>query len=347
MQMTIRRSAPVTQMRACGVVLCFLIAAWLPPSYVRAAVSGMPAEDAQVKAFIEQMVSRHAMSSTELEALFREASFSQEVLDAFSRTAESKPWHEYRKIFLKPNRIEGGAEFWRQNKATLDRAEATYGVPPEVVVSIIGVETLYGRYKGRIRVLDSLTTLAFRYPRRAKFFRGELEALLLLMREESLAVTTLKGSYAGAVGLPQFIPTSYRAYAVDFDNDGRRDLLGNVPDAIGSVANYLSRHRWAAGESVALRVSGVDADDQRLAKRSLMPKLTVETLRNTGVAGLRGALPAGNVTLFALRARPKREYWVGYQNFYAITRYNPSKLYAMAVFQLSQAIRDAYFATDR
>jgi len=306
------------------------------------ASSEVPGEDEQVRAFIDEMTARHGLGRDELEALFREATFSQPVLDAFARPAEAKPWHEYRKIFLTPARIEGGVEFWRAHGTVLRRAEAHYGVPPEVIVAILGVETLYGRHPGRIRALDALTTLAFRYPRRAAFFRGELEAFLLLVREESLAPRTLTGSYAGALGVPQFIPSSYRAYAVDFDGDGRRDLLGSVDDAVGSVGNYLRRHDWTQGRPVALRVTGVKGDDPRLAARNLKPQHSAAGLRSAGIDGVAAPLPSGEVTLFSLITEADPEYWVGYGNFYAITRYNPSRLYAMAVFQLSRAIREAY-----
>jgi membrane-bound lytic murein transglycosylase B len=311
-------------------------------SAVAATSAANPHEDPAVQAFIAEMVKRHDLDRSELDELFREADFTQKVLDAFKRPAESKAWHQYRKIFLTKSRIEGGAAFWREHAETLSRAEKTYGVPAELVVAIIGVETFYGKHKGRIRVLDALTTLAFRYPRRAKFFRGELEAFLLLRHEESLPPKTLMGSYAGAMGFGQFIPTSYRAYAVDFDGDGRRDLLSNLSDAIGSVANYLHRHRWKAGQPVTHQVRGVSAQDARLAKRSLQPKLSVKALARDGIEAVSGKLPDGKVAMFTLADETGPTYWLGYQNFYAVSRYNPSKLYAMAVYQLSQEIKANY-----
>lgn len=324
-----------------GSALACLTALLCAPG-AAAALPETPAEDAQVQAFIEDMAVRHGLAREALRTLFREAVFSQSVLDAFARPAEAKPWYEYRRIFLSTARIEGGVAFWRAHEPALRRAESAFGVPPEVVVAIIGVETLYGRHQGRVRTLDALTTLAFRYPRRSRFFRGELEAFLLLGREESLAVTSTVGSYAGALGVPQFIPSSYRRYAVDFDGDGRRDLVHSDDDAIGSVANYLRRHDWAVGGPVAFQVSGVRAGDPRLAGSSLKPQHAAAALRGAGIDGVRGGLPPGEVALFSLRTERDPEYWVGYGNFYAITRYNPSKLYAMAVFQLSSAIREAH-----
>ena len=328
------------------LVLGGLLASLGLQSGIAAAAADKPLEDPKVRAFIEEVALRHKLERSKLEALFSEAQFTQKVLDAFSRPAESKPWHVYRKIFLTRSRIDGGARFWQANEAILRAAQAKFGVPPEIITAIIGVETNYGRHKGRLRVLDALTTLAFRYPRRAKFFRGELEAFLLLVGEEGLPAQSLKGSYAGAVGFPQFIPSSYRAYAVDFDGDGRRDLLGSLPDAIGSVANYLKRHRWRAGKPVALRVTGVARDDPRLARRSLKPKLEVRALSDSGVVSASNPLAPGKVVLFALEGGKGSEYWIGYRNFYAITRYNPSRLYAMAVYQLSLAIQEAHAKLD-
>lgn len=307
-----------------------------------AAELGAPIDDPKVQTFIKQMAKKHGLDRAELDALFSEAVYTQKVLDAFSRTAESKPWRDYRKIFIKPNRIEGGAEFWAEHRVTLERMTKTYGVPAEFVVAIIGVETLYGKYRGRIRVLDALTTLAFNYPRRAKFFRGELEAFLLLRPDLSVSLTEVKGSYAGAMGFGQFIPTSYRAYAVDFDGDGRRDLLASKVDAIGSVGNYLKRHRWTSGGPLVRQVRGVNAGDKRLAERSLKRVLAVRDLKQTGVRAVNGDFPNGKVAMFSLRAEGGTEIWVGYQNFYAITRYNPSKLYAMAVVELANAIKVEY-----
>lgn len=303
---------------------------------------GQPIDDPAVHAFIEEVASRRGLARADLRALFAQAKYTQEVLDAFARPAESKPWYTYRRIFLTPSRIKGGVAFWRENTVTLSRAESEFGVPAHVIAAIIGVETNYGRHKGRLRVLDSLTTLAFKYPRRAKFFRRELEALLLLKTEENLPVRSVKGSYAGAVGFPQFIPTSYRSYSVDFDGDGRKDLLGSLPDAIGSVGNYLKRHRWRANAPVARRVTGVTQGDPRLAHRSLKPRHSVRSLVGSGIRPVEGTLPNGKVSLLAFEVRSGSEYWIGYSNFYAITRYNPSKLYAMAIYQLALAIRQAH-----
>jgi len=299
-----------------------------------------PAEDPAVRAFMAEMVAEHGFAPQALESLFRATVFSQQVLDAFARPAESKPWHEYRRIFLTPTRIERGVAFWQAHAEVLARASERYGIPPEVIVAIIGVETLYGARTGSIRVLDALTTLAFRYPRRARFFRRELIAYLLLAREEGLDPGGLTGSYAGAIGVPQFIPTSYRAYAIDFDSDGTRDLLGSVSDAIGSVANYLGRHGWRQGAPIAVPATVAGRAPPALLERGLEPSIPAGELTASGVA-LAAAVPASElVALLELDLEAGAvEHWAGFRNFYALTRYNPSKLYAMAVFQLAGEIR--------
>jgi membrane-bound lytic murein transglycosylase B len=295
------------------------------------------------------MVSRHGFDPDAIGALLAQARYRQVIVDAMERPYESMPWHRYRKIFLTQERLAAGLAFWRANADALDRARTVYGVSPEVVVAIVGVETSYGEQVGDHRVLDALTTLGFAYPKRGAFFRGELESFLLLQREEGLDPVLTKGSYAGALGKPQFIPSSYRAFAVDFDGDGRRDLWGSDADTIGSVANYFRAHGWRAGEPVALRatlkaavvddvLAGVPVAD----KSPVAPNTTAGQLRAAGVEWLESAqvrldasLPA---TLIELDGE-KTEYWVGLANFYAITRYNHSNLYAMAVHQLSLEIR--------
>ena len=206
---------------------------------------------AEVDAYIEELIQQHDFSRPELEEVLAAAERRQDIIDLMRRPAERRlNWHEYRKIFLDEQRIAGGVEFWQQNQATLERAEKEYGVAPEVIVAIIGVETRYGRVTGRHRVVDALMTLAFDYPPRASFFRKELTQFLLLAREEGKNPTSLTGSYAGAMGFGQFIPSSYRNYAVDFDRDGVRDIWQNRTDAIGSVANYFSRHGWRGAAQV-------------------------------------------------------------------------------------------------
>jgi membrane-bound lytic murein transglycosylase B len=292
----------------------------------------------QANAFVEDMVTRYQMSRPELEALMTDAQRRQSILDAIARPAEAKPWFEYRPIFLKPARIEGGVAFWNNNTAILDKAAEHFGVDPRVIVAIIGVETRYGANAGRYRVLDALATLAFDYQPRSKFFRGELEQFLLLTQEEDVDPRAALGSYAGAMGYGQFIPSSYRRYAVDFDQNGKRDLWGSPYDIIGSVANYLHVHGWQRGQPVAVRAGVTGNTYAGLIGKDLKPRTTVAEMRKLGVkpeqeveAGLRGAL-------IELEGRDGPEYWIVFNNFYVITRYNRSPLYAMAVNQLSEAI---------
>ena len=210
----------------------------------------------QVQAFIDMMVDKHGFEQQQLVAVFNEAKRREDILELMRKPAEKVlKWHEYRKIFLTAGRIDGGVDFWKQNLDALQKAEATYGVAPQIIVAIIGVETRYGGNTGRHRVIDALSTLAFDYPPRSEFFSGELEQFLILGREEDIDVTTTTGSYAGAMGYGQFIPSSYRHYAVDFDGDGKRDLWENKMDIIGSVANYFKEHGWKTGEPVAVLAS--------------------------------------------------------------------------------------------
>lgn len=302
-------------------------------------------ERPEVGVFIDEMVAVHDFERGELERLFAGAEKQQAIIDAISRPAERVlTWGEYREIFLDENRIEQGREFWEIHAADLARAEAEFGVPPEVIVAIIGVETRYGRNKGRWRVLDALSTLAFDYPPRAPFFRRELAAFLLLAREEQRPATELYGSYAGAMGYGQFIPSSYRAYAVDFTGNATRDIWNDPVDAIGSVANYLAVHGWRDGEEVTRRVALGSGDVSTLVNSNLRPDTTIGALRGLGVSGLDGLDDGAAATLVELEARDGLRHFVGLTNFYAITRYNHSRLYAMAVHELSRAVLERRLA---
>jgi membrane-bound lytic murein transglycosylase B len=208
-----------------------------------------------VREFIADMNKKHGLKKDELLKAFAQVDINQKIIDAITRPAEAKPWYEYRPIFLTDKRINGGVEFWKQHDAALSRAYKDFGVAPEIIVAIIGVESLYGKYRGRYSVLESLSTLAFNYPKRSRFFKSELEQFLLLAREENMDPVKLKGSYAGAMGKPQFISSSFRSYAVDFDNDGKRDLWDNSVDVIGSVANYFAKHKWRRGHPIASKAS--------------------------------------------------------------------------------------------
>jgi len=265
---------------------------------------------------------------------------SERVLAAISKPAEAQPWHSYRRIFVTPERIRRGVDFWKRHGEILERVAAHYGVAPEVIVAIVGVETSYGANTGDYRVVDALSSLAFYFPSRGPFFTSELEAFLLMTRDQKLDPLTLRGSYAGAMGMPQFIPTSYRRYAVDFDADGRADIWRSVPDVLASVANYFKEHGWEAGQPVAVpaRVTG-DAY-QPLLYAGKAPAISLEAFAQAGVVPQTPVAGRPKALLVALDSEAGKEFWVGLMNFYVITRYSHSASYAMAVFQLAQAIRD-------
>jgi len=301
-------------------------------------------DNADVQVFIDSMVKRHQFDRQELVTLFGKAKKRDDILEAISRPAEkTKPWYEYRKIFVKPKRIEGGVKFWKENVDILQRAEQKYGVDPAIIVAIIGVETRYGANTGSYRVIDSLSTLAFAYPPRSKFFRSELEQFLILAREEDVDTHTAKGSYAGAMGYGQFIPSSYRNYAVDFNGDGKRDLWNSLDDIIGSVANYFNRHGWKGGEPVANKASSNTPIKAAQISEKLKPgKKTAGDFAGEGITGTPPLPDDQPVALLELEQRDGPAYWLTSKNFYVITRYNRSPLYSMAVYQLSEAIRDVY-----
>ena len=298
----------------------------------------------EVQSFIRELVERHAFDAGELHAVFTRARREEAVLTAVQTQPEAlaRSWVDYRATFVNERLVRAGLAFWREHRSQLERARRTYGVPEEIIVAILGVETFYGRNTGRWRVIDALATLAFDYAPRAPYFRGELENYLLFARETELDVFALKGSYAGAIGIPQFMPTSYLRYAVDFDGDGVSDLSGNAADAIGSVGNFLKQHGWRRGEPVQLgaRVNG--DSHGAFADGNPLPRHTLEELTLAGIES-RGALPAGTrAALLELRS-PERpsEYRLGLQNFYVLTRYNRAVFYAMAVSDLGEALRAA------
>lgn len=294
----------------------------------------------RLKPVIDVLVDRHGFAEADLRALFGQAVWRDDVLEALSRPAERLPWHRYRPIFVTEQRISEGVAFARAHRALLSRAEQQYGVPAQIIVAIIGVETRYGRHRGRYRVLDSLATIAASDHRRNDFFRDELRQFLLLAREEGLSAATLQGSYAGAMGIPQFIASSYRHYAVDFDADKRRDLSASVADAVGSVANYLVQHGWQ-GSGLILDPVTRHGDHPIPASQSLKPARTRAEWEVDGVRWPAVATAAGDeeVALLGFAAADGTEWIAAYGNFYAITRYNHSALYALAVVQLAEAIR--------
>lgn len=290
------------------------------------------------RAFAERMVSEHGFERRDVDALLEAAEKKQTIIDAMERPAEKvKPWKDYRKIFITEKRITEGVDFWRKNRATLSKASKRYQVAPEVIVAIIGVETFYGRIKGSFRVIDALATLSFDYPPRSPFFTRQLEQFLLLAREQNQDPLTLMGSYAGAMGYGQFIPSSYRSFAVDFDGDGFADIWENKADAIGSVANYFAEHGWRMDETVAARAQMKNGFDEGLLNQAGLDR-TVDELAELGFSP---EIPLeGNAKAIPVRLDGDNglEYWLGLNNFYVITRYNRSILYAMAVHELSQQI---------
>ena len=297
---------------------------------------------AEIEPFVARMAENHGVPVQRTRALLARARVLDSVLEAIQRPAERKPWYKYRKIFLTEKRIARGAEFWRKHASVLARAEERFGVPPEIIVAIIGVESFYGVHRGRYRVLDSLATLGFRYPRRSKFFLSELEAFVLLCDEERLDPASVEGSYAGAMGISQFISSSYRRYAIDFNDDGSRDLMHSPEDAIGSIANYLSEHGWHPGAAIAVRAE-VEGDAFRaMVEQGMKPHTSLASLRAGGASFSTYAAEEEQAALLEFETANGHEYWVGLTNFYAITRYNHSRLYALAVVQLARQIRERF-----
>lgn len=289
--------------------------------------------------FTAEMAEKHGFSAGQLRQTFRCAAIRPEIIEAMERPRELLPWHEYRKIFVTEDSVQRGARFWKQYAGDLARARARYGVAPEIIVAVIGVETRYGRSAGAWPVLDALTTLTLEYPSRAGFFRKELEEFLLLTRETGLDPCRVRGSYAGAMGLPQFMPSSYRRLAVDFDNDGRRDLLDSPVDAVGSIAHYLHRHGWEADAPVTDEVALKGTLYFWVEKLGLKPALSVRQLAEYGVFPRRRDDPERHAALISLEGESGPVYRLGYHNFHVITRYNHNKRYAMAVVELGELIR--------
>jgi membrane-bound lytic murein transglycosylase B len=294
-------------------------------------------------AFINKIVTTHQFDESELNELFQAVEIKEDILKKISSPAEGLPWYKYRKIFMTDARIDGGVKFWQENEAALTAVEQQTGVPAEIIIAIIGVETLYGQKTGNYRVIDALSTLAFAYPPRSKFFLSELESFLLLCREEHINPLEPTGSYAGAMGMPQFMPSSFRNYAADFDNDSHRDIWHNKGDVIASVANYFVKHQWQAGQAIAIRVSLTGGNYKTALSEGLKPDLRLAELESLNLKISRPLPLNTKVKLLAFEQetfgqKPGEELWLGLDNFYVITRYNHSPLYAMAVYQLSQSI---------
>jgi membrane-bound lytic murein transglycosylase B len=301
----------------------------------------------EVKSFIDEVSEKDSIGKRQLRKLLRAAKSQPAIIEAMDRPAEkAKPWYEYRPIFVTEKRILEGTDFWIEHRQELDRASIKSGVAPEYLAAIVGVETYYGRLTGSYRVIDALTTLAFDYPARAKFFRDELEQFILLARDFGLDPLVVKGSYAGAMGAPQFMPSNYRRYAVDANADGHIDLWSNWSDVCASVGNYLKEHGWNAGEPV-LSEAAVDSDKTAaLDGRKLALADTVESLKAKGVNFDSSMPPDAPAILIAADESDGVHWRVGYNNFYVITRYNHSALYAMAVYELAAAVKQRILLHD-
>ncbi len=324
----------------------FILGSWLWSLGLPAAAADdlAPASHPGAQALVDELASQ-GLPRKWLEATLARAEFRQGVLDAMAGAAERRlRWDEYRDIFVQPERVQAGVEFIAAYRDAFARAEAEYGVPPAIIAAIIGVETFYGRYTGSNPVLDSLVTLAFHHPSRGDFFRGELAAFLEITNEQGVDPASLQGSYAGAMGYPQFIPTSYQAYAVDFDADGKRDLWGNPVDAIGSVGNYFARNGWQPGGAPYVEAQGPASPPAGIAfNRAQRPYVSIAELAGQGIEP-QDAVPDAERQVIPLALElgdGETVYRLGYANFYVITRYNQSYLYAMAVSVLAERIQAA------
>ncbi|MBX9903570.1 MAG: lytic murein transglycosylase B [Burkholderiales bacterium] len=323
----------ILRMMMLRAVVCVLV---LAAAATHAAAHSELAADAQ--AFVRDMVERHGFERSALERALRNTKFLASIVRAMDAPSTALPWHEFRARHITEARINAGLRFWTENAVVLERAAVEYQVPPEIMVATIGIETLFGRLTGNVNVLDALTTLAFGYPRRADFFRAELEQFLLLSRENGWDLNSVKGSFAGAIGVPQFLPSSYRKYAVDFDGDGRRDLR-QVTDAIGSVANYYRQFGWQQGAPVIVPVDVGNTALEPLLGAGLLPHISVAELRKRGVLPLEPVADDVLASLFSVETEVGPRYWLGLNNFYVITRYNRSINYAMVVQELASTLR--------
>ena len=308
-------------------------------------VPGFAAEHPGTDEFVKRAVSEYDLPEKEVRALLAKAEYKQSIIDAISRPAEGKPWHEYRPIFLTDKRIDEGVDFWKENRELIASASKKFGVDEEIIVAIIGVETFYGRITGAYRTIDALVTLGFYYPTnlssdRSEFFSSELIQYMQLASDEGLPADEITGSYAGAMGMGQFMPSSYREYAVDFDGDGSRDLWRSTADVVGSVANYLHRHGWQPGQPVTHRaVASKGAAFDEISTRNFTPTLSVAQWQEKGFRSSNELSPELPAAVLKLVEQDRKTYWLTFKNFYVITRYNRSPRYAMAVYQLSQEIK--------
>ncbi|WP_298627717.1 lytic murein transglycosylase B [uncultured Legionella sp.] len=300
-----------------------------------------------VQVFIDSMVKQHHFNKKQLTDTLNQVVIQPQIIESMEKPFEKKNWDVYRDLFLTAKRVQGGLDFWAANKQSLEKAQKRYGVPPEIIVAILGVETLYGERQGDNRVLDALATLAFNYPKRSPYFTKELKEYLLLCREHKVPATYYKGSYAGAMGKPQFMPSSYRYYAVDFNNKGRRDLVADNADAIGSIANYFNKHGWKLNGGVAqpAKVSGWKS--KRIQMNPRTANYNYAQLVESGIKPITAAQNhPGRAGVIELVTDEGKEYWLAYPNFFVITRYNSSSQYALVVYLLSQQLKQQWVAQN-
>jgi membrane-bound lytic murein transglycosylase B len=330
-----------TPLMAAGLLCAVLLVLEVEPA------AALDIKRAEVKEFITHMSVSYGFKKRALRKLLKSADSQPAIVEAMSKPAEkAKLWYEYRPIFVNERRIREGTEFWVAHRQALDQASIKSGVAPEYLAAILGVETYYGRLTGTYRVLDALVTLSFDYPPREKFFRDELEQFLLLTRDAHLDPKTLKGSYAGAMGAPQFMPSNYRRYAVDADANGRIDLWNDWPDVCASVGNYLKEHGWNTGEPVLEEATVLPEKAGDLDGRKLALSETISSLEAKGVS-FDAALPPEAPAILIAADEPDGVHWrVGYNNFFVITRYNHSALYAMAVYELATAMKQRMLANE-
>jgi membrane-bound lytic murein transglycosylase B len=322
-----------------GVLLALaLLGAGLPPAARAVNVDDYPT----LQLLVDEMASKYQFDRDTLIGWLSEVKLRDDVVETISRPRENLAWHEYRKSFVNDDRIREGAKFWKSNEEAVFRASGDFGVPAEIIVAILGVETRYGRQHGRFRVLDSLVTLMLHYPERAAFFRGELIEFLLLARELDVSPLAIKGSYAGAMGAPQFIASSYRRYAVDFDGNQRRDL-SDIEDAIGSVANFLKQHGWQRGEPIVGDAEVEGSMYTWLENNGPEPRISLKHLARYGIVPVTRTDDHTLAALIALQGENGPIHRLGYNNFYVLTRYNRSTNYSMAVVELADAIRKQFY----
>ncbi|QMT60606.1 lytic murein transglycosylase B [Legionella sp. PC997] len=301
-----------------------------------------------VQLFIKSMVKEHHFTAKELTAIMNQVVIQPDIIESMEKPYEKKNWDVYRDLFLTPARLKGGLDYWVANREALDRAQKKYGVPPEIIIAILGVETLYGERQGDHRVLDALATLAFNYPKRSPYFTKELKEYLLLCREHGVPATQYKGSYAGAIGQPQFMPSSYRNFAVDFNNTGKRDLVSNNADSIGSIANYFHQHGWKTNDGVAQNAKLVGSLHKRIQMNPKRPNYYYSQLLAHGVKPITAAHNhPSRAALIELVTAKGNEYWIAYPNFFVITRYNSSPQYALVVYLLAQQLKQQWTAMNK